>query len=87
MYHWSTVKGNPSPLQPSDGLILVSGLRLKGHSVIFLAIQTHLSCRFLLAVDFPGLRRSGSWSHIINQAQDVGEISFSRKVSNVRFGS
>ncbi len=71
------------------------------------------SCRFHLAVDFPGLRRSGSWSQIISQAQDVGEqasrdcdfgelerdvatvgatlapilISFSRKVSNVRFGS
>ena len=41
-------------LQPSDGLILVSGLRLEGHSVIFLAIQTHLSCRFLLTVDFLG---------------------------------
>ncbi len=49
------------------------GPRLEGHSVIFLVIQTHLSCRFLLAVDFPGLRRSGSWSQIINQAQDFPE--------------
>jgi hypothetical protein len=57
-------------LQPSDGLILVSGLRLEGHSVIFLAIQTHLSCRFLLAVDLPGLRRSGSSSQFINPPQD-----------------
>ena len=38
-------------MQPSDGMILVIGPRLEGHSVIFLAIQTHLSCRFLLAVD------------------------------------
>ncbi len=30
---------------------MVIGLRLEGHSVIFLAIQTNLSCRFLLAVD------------------------------------
>jgi transposase len=52
--HWSTAKGTSSPLQRSDGLILVSGLRLEGHSVIFLAIQTHLSCRFLLAVDSLG---------------------------------
>ncbi len=50
-------------------MILVIGSRLEGHSVIFLAIQTHLSCRFLLAVDFLGLRRSESWSQIINQAQ------------------
>ncbi len=33
----------------------------------FSAIQTHLSCRFRLALDVPGLRRSGSWSQIINQ--------------------
>ena len=46
-------------MQPSDGMILVIGPRLEGHSVIFLAIQTHLSCRFLLAVDSLGLRRSG----------------------------
>jgi len=61
------------PLQPSDGMILVIGPRLEGHSVIFLVIQTHLSCRFLLAVDSLGLRRSGSWSQIINQAQDFPE--------------
>ena len=54
-------------------MILVIGPRLEGHSVIFLAIQTHLSCRFLLAVDSLGLRRSGSSSQIINQAQDFPE--------------
>ena len=52
-------------MQPSDGMILVIGPRLEGHSVIFLAIQTHLSCRFHLAIDFPayagtGLRRRSS---------------------------
>ena len=52
-YHFPTAKGTVSPMQPSDGMILVIGPRLEGHSVIFLAIQTHLSCRFLLAVDFP----------------------------------
>ena len=58
-------------MQPSDGMILVIGPRLEGHSVIFLAIQTHLSCRFLLAVDSLGLRRSGSSSQIINQAHKL----------------
>jgi hypothetical protein len=48
-------------------MILVIGPRFEGHSVIILAIQTHLSCRFLLAVDSLGLRRSGSSSQIINQ--------------------
>ncbi len=35
----STTKGTASPLQPSDGLILVSGFRLEGHWVIPLAIH------------------------------------------------
>ncbi len=72
-YHRPAAKGTVSPLQPSDGLILAIGPRLEGHSVIFLAIQTHPSCRFHLVVDFPGLRRSGSWSQTINQAQDFPE--------------
>ena len=72
-YHFPTAKGTVSPMQPSDGMILVIGPRLEGHSVIFLAIQTHLSCRFLLAVDSLGLSRSGSSSQIINQAQDFPE--------------
>ncbi len=54
-------------------MILVSGLHLEVHSVIFLAIQTHLSCRFLLAIDCLSLRRSGPSSQIINQAQDFPE--------------
>ncbi len=45
----------------------------EGHLPIFSVIRTHLSRRFLLAVDFPGLRRSGSWSQIINQARDFPE--------------
>ena len=51
-------------------MILVIGPRLEGHSVIFLAIQTHLSCRFLLAVDSLGLHRSGSSSQFIDPPQD-----------------
>ncbi len=39
----------------------------------FYVIQTHLSCRFHLAVDFLGLRWSGSWSQIIDQAQYFSE--------------
>ena len=68
-------------MQPSDGMILVIGPRLEGHSVIFLAIQTHLSCRFLLAVDSLGLRRSGSSSQIINQAQDFRNRSLGTATS------
>jgi len=45
-------------------------LSLEGHLPRFSAIQTHLSRRFYLAVEFPGLRQSGSSSQINNQAQD-----------------
>ncbi len=51
-------------------MILVIGPRLEGHSAIFLAIQTHPSCRFLLAVDSLGLRRSGSSTQLIDPPQD-----------------
>ncbi len=44
---------------------------------VFFVIQTHLSRHFHLAVDFLGLRRSGSSSQIIDQAQDFPE-RFSR---------
>ncbi len=36
----------------------------------FFAIQTHPSCRFHLAVDFLGLRRSGFSTQLINPPQD-----------------
>ncbi len=53
------------PPQPSDSLILEIGPRLEGHLPRYSAIQTHPSCRFHLAVDFSGLRRSGSsWQFI-----------------------
>jgi len=48
---------------------------LEGHFPRFTAIQTHLSHRFYLAVDFLGLRRNGSSSWIINQAQDFLEYA------------
>ncbi len=51
-------------------MILEIGPRLEGHSVIFLAIQTHPSCRFLLDVDSLDLRRSGSSSKFIDPPQD-----------------
>ena len=44
------------------GVILEIGPRLEGRLSRFSAIQTHLACRFYLAVDFPGLRRNGSSS-------------------------
>ena len=69
-YRRPTAKGPVSPLQPSDGMILVIGPRLEGHSVIFLAIQTHLSCRLLLAADSRGLRRSGSSSQFTDPPRD-----------------
>ena len=73
MYHCPTANGTVSPLQPSDGMILVIGPRLEGHLPRYSAIQTHLSRHFHLAVDFPGLRRNGSSPQIIDQAQDFSE--------------
>jgi len=70
MYYYPTAKGTASPLQPPDGMILVIGLRLEGHLVVSLVIQTHLSCRIHLAVGFLGLRRSGSSSQFIDLPQD-----------------
>ena len=43
--------------------------------VPILVLKTHLSCGFLLTVDFLGLRRSGSWPHFSDQPQDLGEQS------------
>ncbi len=54
-------------------MILETRSRLEGHLPGFTAIQTHLSHRFYLAMDFLDLRRSGSSSQIINQAQDFLE--------------
>jgi hypothetical protein len=45
-------------------------LRLKGHLVVSLAIQTCLSCCTLLAIGSLGLRRSGSLSQFTNLPQD-----------------
>ncbi len=59
--------------QPSDNSILVVWACPEAHSAQFLDIQAHPFCRFLLAVDSLGLRRSGSWSQFIDQAQDFLE--------------
>ncbi len=56
--------------QPSDSPIFVIWPCSEAHSVIFLTIQTHLSCRFLRAIDSLGLRRSGSSSQFIDLPQD-----------------
>jgi hypothetical protein len=55
LYRRSTAKGTAWEIGP----------RLEGHLPRYSAIQTHPSCRFHLAVDFSGLRRSGSsWQFI-----------------------
>jgi hypothetical protein len=40
-------------------MVLATGPRVGGQSILFLAIQTHPSGRFLLAVDSVGLRGRG----------------------------
>ena len=62
--------GTVPPLQPSDGMILVTGPRVEGHSILFLAIQTHPSGRFLLAVDSLSLRRRRSSTRLVDPPQD-----------------
>jgi hypothetical protein len=54
-------------------LILVSLSFLEGYFSIISAIQTDLSCHFLLTVDFLGLRRSEPWPKITDQARDCLE--------------
>ena len=56
-----------------DSSILVIWPCSEAHLANFVVIQTHLSRCFYLAVDFLGLRRSGSSSQIINQAKDFPE--------------
>ncbi len=56
--------------KPSDGMISAIDPRLEGHSVIFLAIQTHLSCRFFPTVNSLGLRQTGSSSQFIDPPRD-----------------
>ncbi len=74
--------GENSSAAASDGPILEIGPRLQGHLPNFSVIQTHPSCRFHLAVDCPGLRRSGSRSQIINQAQDFLEQASRSYIEN-----
>ena len=67
------------PTQLSDSQILVSWPCPEAHSGLFSNIQTHFSHRFCLAVDSLGLRRNGSSSEIINQAQDFLEQASRRR--------
>ena len=64
---------NDLPPPAFDGLNPAVWLRFEAHVANFLVMQTHLSRQFLLTVYFPGLRRNGSSSQIINQAQDFPE--------------
>jgi len=50
-------------------MILATAPRVERHSAIILAIQSHLSCRFLLAVASLGLRRSGFSTQFIDSPQ------------------
>ncbi len=51
-----------------DSSIFVDWRCPEAHSANFVVIQTQISRRFYVAVDFLGLRRGGSWSQIIDQA-------------------
>ncbi len=61
------------PPEPSGRIILVGWPYLKGRFPIIPVIQMQLSYRIYLAVTFLALRRIGSWSQIIDQAQDFPE--------------
>ncbi len=58
------------PPLTSDSQILMICPCSEALSAKFVVIQTHLSRGFDFTVDFLGLRRSGSSSEIINQAQN-----------------
>ena len=60
-------------LRPYDSPDLIIWPCSEAHLASFVVIQTHPSCRFHLAVDFPALRLSGSWSQIINRSQTFPE--------------
>ena len=64
---------NDLPPPAFDGLNPAVWLRFEAHLANFLVMQTHPSRQFLLTVYFAGLRRNGSSSQIINQAQDFPE--------------
>ena len=51
-------------------MFLEIGPRVEGYLANFLAVQTHPSYCFLLAVDFLGLRRSGFSTQHIDPPQD-----------------
>jgi hypothetical protein len=70
-YPNGAVVGKVFRLSLLDSTIFVGWRCPEAHSANFVVIQTHLSRRFYLGVDFLGLRRSRSWSQIINQAQDL----------------
>ena len=60
------------PLSLPDSSIFVGWRCPEAHSANSVVIQTHLSRRFYLTVDFPGLRRSGSSVCIADIEEDQG---------------
>ena len=66
-------EGNASLRQPSDGLVLKIGPRPEHHLPSFSPFRQTPPVVYTWAVDFPGLRRHGSSSQIIDQAQDFPE--------------
>jgi len=66
-----------------DSSIFVRWRCPEAHSANFITIRVHPTYRFCLAVDALGLRRSGSWPQIINQAQDIPE-QFPRRAGGRR---
>ena len=60
---------------------------LEAHLANFVVIRTHLSCHFHHVVDYPGLRRNGSSSQAINQAQDfLEQASWDRNLGQLESG-
>ena len=69
----SPAKGTVSLPQPSDSLIPEIGPRPERHLPSFSPFRQTPPVVYTWAVDFPGLRRHGSSSQIIDQAQDFPE--------------
>ena len=67
------VVGRVFRLSLPDSSIFVGWRCPEAHSANLVVIRTPLSRHFHLAADFPGLRRSGSLSQIINQARSFPE--------------
>jgi hypothetical protein len=60
---------------------------LEANLTNFAIIQTYFPCHFHRVVDYPGLRRNGSSSQAINQAQDfLEQASWDRNLGQLESG-